>query len=166
VRPDGQPRGRQQRLHVALVHRRSRGEDPGADVGDAGELQQALQGAVLTIGTVQQRQHDVDLTELLWHLAGLLHGEASLGGIAAEHHRGSRLLDLRQRATGDGELLRFVGGEHPAPVTGDADRDDVVGAAIDRGKHTARGHARDGVLGASAAEDNGHPWSAARCGLA
>ena len=36
----------------------------GADVGDARELEEALQRAVLAVRAVQQRQDDVDLAQL------------------------------------------------------------------------------------------------------
>ena len=50
-------------LEEILVHAQSRGGDPCADVRDARELEQALDGAVLAEGAVQDRQHDVDLAE-------------------------------------------------------------------------------------------------------
>ena len=37
---------------------------PGADVRDPGQLEQPLQGAVLAVRTVQEREDDVDLSEL------------------------------------------------------------------------------------------------------
>ena len=39
------------------------GEHAGADVADAGHLEQALDGAVLAPRAVQQREDDVDLAE-------------------------------------------------------------------------------------------------------
>ncbi len=57
-------------LHVLLVHAGGAGEHARARVGGAGHLQQSLQRAVLAVGPVQQRQHDVDLAEVARHLAG------------------------------------------------------------------------------------------------
>ena len=50
-------------LEEILVHRERRRGDAGADVGDVGELEQPLHGAVLPEGPVQDRQDDVDLSE-------------------------------------------------------------------------------------------------------
>ena len=63
---------------------------PEPDVGDAGQLEQALERAVLAVGAVQQRQDDVDLAELLGHLARLVDREPAVGRVAGEHDRGAR----------------------------------------------------------------------------
>ena len=82
--PIGSPRGGEQRLHVPLVHGGRGGEHARADVAHAGELEQALQGAVLAVRAVQQRQDDVDVAELARHLAGLEHDHARAGRVARE----------------------------------------------------------------------------------
>ncbi len=48
----------QQPLGDVLVHADRRTEHAGADVGDLGQLQQSLHGAVLTVGAVQHRKND------------------------------------------------------------------------------------------------------------
>ena len=53
----------QHRLEHVLVHAERGGEHAGADVGDAGELEQALHGAVLAEGAVEDREDDVDVGE-------------------------------------------------------------------------------------------------------
>ena len=58
----------QDRLEQVLVHAERRGRDAGADVGDAGELEQALDGAVLAERAVQHGQDDVDGAERLGRL--------------------------------------------------------------------------------------------------
>ena len=68
VRPDRQAGAGQQDLHELLVHRRRRGEDAGPDVGHVGQLEQALQRAVLAERPVQQREDHVDLAERARHL--------------------------------------------------------------------------------------------------
>ena len=50
---------------------------PGADVGDAGELEQPLHGAVLAERAVQHREHDVDGAERLCRLRVREHGQTS-----------------------------------------------------------------------------------------
>ena len=71
VRADRQAGADEQDLHDRLVHRRSGGEHSRADVRDPGQLEQPLQGAVLAVRTVQEREDDVDLAELAGRLAGL-----------------------------------------------------------------------------------------------
>ena len=56
-----QPGSRERALHRHLVHRDRGADHARADVRQVGELEQALHGAVLAVGTVQQRQHDVDV---------------------------------------------------------------------------------------------------------
>ena len=53
----------QHRLEEVLVHAERRGGDAGADVRHAGELEQALDGAVLAERAVQDREDDVDGAE-------------------------------------------------------------------------------------------------------
>src|ERR1700724_3697399 len=58
---------------------------------------------------------------------------------------------------GEGEPLRLVRGEHPAPVRQDADRDDVIAVAVDRGEHRPAARAGDRVLRALPAAHHRHP---------
>jgi hypothetical protein len=67
-------------LEQVLVHRERGGRDPGADVGDVGELEQPLHRPVLPEGAVQDREHDVDDTECLERPALRPNGQ-SLGRI-------------------------------------------------------------------------------------
>ena len=57
----GQLRSRERSLHHDLVHRDRRTDDPRTDVGEVGELEEPLHGAVLTIRTVQEREDHVDV---------------------------------------------------------------------------------------------------------
>ena len=57
---DGDAVRPQDGLHQVLVHADGRGRDPGADVGDVGELEQPLHRAVLAERSVEDRQHDLD----------------------------------------------------------------------------------------------------------
>ena len=59
---------------------RGGGEHAGADVPDAGQLEQALDGAVLAERPVQQREDHVDLAEGPRHLAGLQDDEVGPPG--------------------------------------------------------------------------------------
>ncbi len=53
--------GRERALHHHLVHRDRRADDARPHVRQVGQLEQALHGAVLAVGAVQQREHDVDV---------------------------------------------------------------------------------------------------------
>ena len=76
---------------------------PEPTYGHAGELEQALDRAVLAVRAVQQREDDVDRAEHARRLAGLVHDQAARGRVAGEHDRGAGAVDLGQRAAGDGQ---------------------------------------------------------------
>ena len=57
--PDRQTLGGQQLLGELLVHPGGRGQHTGPDVGNPGQLEQPLDGAVLAVGAVQHREHHV-----------------------------------------------------------------------------------------------------------
>ena len=57
---DGQPGLGKKTLHHVLVHARGGAENAGADVGDASQLKQPLDGAVLAKGAVQDGKYHVE----------------------------------------------------------------------------------------------------------
>ena len=61
VRGLRQAGGGEELLHDVLVHGGGGAEDAGADVGDVGELEEALDGAVLAEGAVEDGEDDVDV---------------------------------------------------------------------------------------------------------
>ena len=63
-------------LGQRLVHAQRRRQHAGADVGHAGQLEQALHGAVLAHRPVEQRQHD----DLLAGAGGRTAGSGSISG--------------------------------------------------------------------------------------
>ena len=63
VARDGDAAVPQDLLEEVLVHREGGGGDSRPDVGDVGQLEQALHRPVLAEGPVQDGQHDVDLAE-------------------------------------------------------------------------------------------------------
>ena len=142
---------------MVLVHRCRRREHAGADVRNSGELEQALQRPVLAVGTVQQRKHDVDGTEVVRHLALVEDDEALRGRVAGQDECGASRVDGRQLPSGQGQRGGVVGGQNPPALGGDADGHHVETVAVDRGQHAAGRDARDRVLGAAAAEHDGHP---------
>ena len=88
--------GREHELHELLVHADRWTQHASADVPDAGHLEQALDGAVLAPGAVQQREDHVDLAERPGTLAGLGDHEARVRSVPAPP-RGRRV-DRRQLA--------------------------------------------------------------------
>jgi hypothetical protein len=100
-------------LEDVLVHRECRAEHAGADVGDTGQLEQALHRAVLAEGAVQDREDDVDL---------------------AERGRNFRGRD-RQRLGGRAVI---TGSQLPAAVAADLDGDRLVALRVERVDHRPR----------------------------
>jgi hypothetical protein len=84
--PTLQPEGGEHPLHVLLVLADGRGEHTRTDVRDTGELQEALEGAVLAVRAVQDGEDDVDLAERLGHRSGLAVDDFAVGGVDGEHH--------------------------------------------------------------------------------
>jgi hypothetical protein len=159
-----QASGAEHDLHVGLVHAHRTGEHARADIADPRHLEHPLDGAVLTPRSVQEGEHDVDLTERPRWLRRLVDDQVGGSGVARQCDRGPRTVDLRQLVgSRDLQQVRVPRLEHPAAVGGDADRHDVVLVAVDGLQHAAGRHARDGVLAGPAAEDNGDALPARPC---
>jgi hypothetical protein len=154
---DGQALGDQELLGELLVHPGRTREHPGPDVGDAGHLQETLDGAVLAEGAVQHREDDVDGGEDLTGPVGVEHDQAAAGGVAGQGERGAPRVDGRQDAAGDGELAGVVGAEHPRALPRDPDRHDLEALRVQVGEHAPRGHAGHRVLAAAPAEHHRDP---------
>ena len=138
----GNPVGGQHLLGHRLVHRQRRAEHAGSDVGDVGQLEQALHGAVLTHRPVQQRQHDRPL------VVGRRQG-------GERRHRGAgRVEPLGQLGHAGSQCLLGALRQCPLAVGGDADRRHAVTAGIDGSQHVRGGHAADVVLRRLAAEQH------------
>ena len=113
-RADGQAVAREHQLHHVLVHADRGREHPGAHVPDVGQLEQALQRAVLAERAVQQREDDVDLAEDARQLPRLEHLDVAVVDRLREQHVRGGVLHLRQVPVGDRPALGVVVGEHPA----------------------------------------------------
>ena len=156
VRRRGDAGCAQEHLGDLLVHARGTGQYPAADVGHAHHLQHSLDGSVLPVGPVQQRQDDVDLAE---HLGarGCGHREVAAsqwGGegpppqpVRGDPHRRSAVAELE----GGGVVID----KHPLPLGGDADGKDLVAITVDGRQNPGGGSAGDRVLTAATAEDDG-----------
>ena len=87
-----------------------RGEDARADVRDAGELQEALEGAVLAVRAVQHGEDDVDLAQGLGNGARLGVDDLAARRVRHREHDGAVL--------GIGELLAIAKVRIPLTVEG------------------------------------------------
>jgi hypothetical protein len=117
----------QEVLEEGLVHAQGRGEHAAADVGEAEHLEQALEGAVLAVRAVQDREHEVGAE-----------GQEVAHGLAVADDAGER--DLGRAGP-------------PAAVAADAEEDGGVTRAVEGREHLGRAAERDLVLRAAAAED-------------
>src|SRR5438876_1262148 len=165
VLDDGQAVGLEHRLHRRLVHPDGGGEHARADVGQIGELEEALDRAVLSVRAVEHDDDDVEAAQLDGEAAGGLGpGEARRrGAVDGLGATGERLLDRAggivrgQRHTRLGrERPQRVAAHDPAPVARDPDRHHRVTARLERPDDRGRGRERDLVLPRPAAEDDAH----------
>ncbi len=170
-----QPVGPKQHLHDGLVHPDGGGQHAAADVGHAGQFQQALNRAVLAKRTVQHRKDDVESE------SGQCRGRFRASGAATidQHERVvTRIRRKEHRATGAqarhvaAHLLDHFGGrrggrwaigEHPAAVLLDADRDGLIALPIDVREHRRRRRERHLVLARAAAVQDANTKSLHVC---
>ena len=128
------------RLEDVLVHAERRAEHAGADVRDAGELEQALHRPVLAERAVQHREDDVDVGERRRDLAA----RQALGKPCC--------LSFRAR------LERAAAGPSAQPPARSISTVTTsLPALLERRDHAGRGGDRDRVLARAAAEDDGDP---------
>src|SRR2546426_196028 len=165
VLDDGQAVGLEHRLHRRLVHPDRGGEHARADVGQVGELEEALDRAVLPVRAVEHDDDDVEVAHLGGEApGGLGPGEArrrgAVDGLGAV---GQRLLDFagavvrgQRDARLGGERPQGIAAHDPAPVAGDPDRHHGVAARLERRDDRGRGREGDLVLPRPAAEDDAH----------
>ena len=129
----GMPVGREHLLGHGLVHAQRRAEHAAADVGHAGQLEQALHGAVLAQRAVQQR-------EARRPARPVGRASAPAGSTAGRRSTAARRAARRDRPPGPRPRRR------PAP-TGPrlvmADRRDVVALGSAAAQHVAGRHQRD-----------------------
>ena len=141
VARDGDAAVAQHLLEQVLVHRERGRRDAGADVRDAGELEQALHRPVLAERPVQDRQHDVDARRAP-------RASRRPRGPAASRHG---------RVRGSDTSCACCPVELPAAVAADRDAHDLVALGIERLEHGARGE-----RARSRARSSGRPRAARR----
>ncbi len=114
--------GIHQALEAHLVHAQGGGRDTGADIGDVEALEQALHRAVLAVGAVERREHDVAVEQTAPRGQGELAAVAEPAAVA-------RYLDRHDRVPRRREAFAHRGGRHErdrvlsrpaAPEDGDA----------------------------------------------
>src|SRR6266516_3147849 len=142
--------GGEHHLGHGLVHRQRRGEHAAADVGQAGELEQPLHGAVLAVGAVQQREDHVDRFQIHSRAAEAKRSDGGGVALRAQRHGGAGRLDLGQLALWGGQLQWRPGRQHPGAVAGDTDRDHLEALRVERFGHRSGRDHRDRVLGRKA----------------
>ena len=135
--------GRPSAARIFLVNSLSippRWRTPPTDVGQPGEFQQALDGAVLAVGAVQDRENDVDRSQ----------------NLAEEGQSAGRLTgDGGEPSVGDHQVVGADVGAQPRTLRGDADCDDIETLRIQVTENAASRHTRDRMLGTAPAVDDG-----------
>ena len=135
--------GGEQPAHQRLVHAHRAPRDAGADVGGGAQLQQALQGAVLAVAPMHDREDDVHAGKVGGSLAAF---ERPASGFLAEPVRAVRLAALQA-------LARLLLGQPLAPA-GDAQRDDLEALGIRLAHDCARRDHGDLMLRRLPAEEH------------
>ena len=121
---------------------------PEPDVRQVGQLEQALDRAVLAVRAVQQREHDVDAEPAAARPARTTLAEVARARRALDVERGG------QRGGSRAISSRAASAEQPLAVGRDRDRHDLVPLRVERPGDRDRGHARHVVLGGAAAEES------------
>ena len=145
-----------------LVHGHGRGGHAAADVAHTSHLEEALDGAVLAVGAVQEREDDVDVAEVFHADDARVRGVrvavvGEFDEVALARGQGDA-----SRSGGDGLSLSVlecqrrgvVGDVHPLAVARDSQRDHVPLRAIDSGQDAGGRRARDLMFGGAPAKDD------------
>ena len=168
---DRQPARGEQHLHHRLVHPDGCGEDAGADIGNVGELEQTLQGAVFSVGAVHDREDQVERQAGDDRVTRVV-GPAVVADPAfnREHRLVTRVRDEMQFSCGargapgvEPDVLDRVAGrfqcrgalgEDPVAILLNPDGYRLVALAVEIGKDGGRRGERHRVLTRAAAVDD------------
>ena len=142
------------RLHERLVHPDRRGEHPRSDVGDAGQLEEPLDRAVLAVRSVQDREHDV---ERLRGTAAVERHECAPRGVGGKGDLDAVFRYGLERGLRHLEQVQALGSGQPAPLLGDRNRDDLVARRIERPDDRCRRAQRHLVLARAPPVHHPHP---------
>src|SRR4029077_9652787 len=141
-RHDGDFRGLEQALGDVFVHGDGRAQYSGADKGQAGEIEEALNRAVFAKGAVHYGEDDI---EALAASAAVQFHERGVGGVGGHHDALAALQNFRQH------LLRASANE-PVAFLGDADGHGFVLVGIEAANDGRRRSERDLVFAGAPAE--------------
>ena len=154
--------GCQDGLGEVLVHGDGGGGHAAAHVAHAGHLEEALDGAVLAVAAMQEREHEVHVAEVLHADDARVRGirvalVGELNEVALARGQGDA-----GRPGGDGLALpvlefqrrRVIGDAHPLAVARNAQRDHIPLGAVDSGQDAGGRRARDLMLGGASTEDD------------
>ena len=108
-----------------FIHAVGAAGHPAAHIGQPGQLQQTLQGAVLAVHAVQYRENQIHPPRL--PAIGFLYHQPVVGGHGGKQ-AGNAGIALLPAAIGDERKLPGV--EEPLPGAGDADRQELVFIAV------------------------------------
>jgi len=139
---------RQQALGHVFVHADGRAEGPWPDVGDVRQLQQALHGSVLAVGSVQNREHHVVVAE-----QGARRGHRTAVVWVDRHfQRAPHRFQAERARIARGTQQSLFGFRPPAALLVDADQHGLEAIAIERNEDVARRQQRHFVFCRSAAK--------------
>ena len=159
---DGQAGFDEEAFHHVLVHARGRAQHAGADVGDAGQLEEPLDGAVLAEGAVQHGKDDIEDCLGLHGPCGPGSGASSVGMPSWRSFAPGRGFGVagaqppRSRAHVAVEQLVGVCRGQPAALPGDADGGYVELVAVDGPQNRCGRQQRDLMLAAAPAKKNAY----------
>ena len=123
----------------------------GTDVGDARQLQQALDGAVLAVFTMEHREHHVNT---LPHHAVALKAQQALVPDRGQGHLADLGIMLPLPRRDLGKILADI--QQPIALLGNAHRENIIFLGVHIVQHRFGAAQRDLVLRASAAEQDTH----------
>jgi len=142
----------EQALGDVLVHARGGAQDAGADIRQAGQLEQPLHRAVLPAGAVQDGEHNVHgnavrhVPSQRQELPRMAVGRQHDGGAAGFQRDGGRVVGMEQEFAGIADA--------PDAVLVDADHDDGKPVFVDGLEDVARRLQRHFVLRRPTATEN------------
>ena len=155
-------------LEHDLVHGHGAGHHPGPGVRDAGQLQEALQRAVLAERAVDHQERDIDRlgqgTQRGAWRQGVRLGDDRQGRCALLQVRGmrGRGVDAQQAGqAGRPQLRGRACRQMPAPLAVDVDQVRLVALAVDGAQHRFGGRDAHLVLGRLAAGEDADPQAPA-----
>ena len=143
-------------LHEVLVHAQRRIEHAASRVRDLERVEEALDRAVLAVDAVQDRQHDIDASEVADRAVGAPHAQRAIAAALGPQDAGAVVDHLGQLVGVERELVGVVVFEDEHAVAGDSDRDHPVAVTADRAEDAARRCGTDRVFAGATSKEHHH----------